>query len=80
MTLEDRRVSPANQAAFNLDFAAWVKSFARRDRRMIGNLAAGGSTFAVAEKFRLSPGRVSQFRRRFEQSWNQFQGTSASNP
>jgi hypothetical protein len=80
MTLEDRRVSPADQAVFNLDFAEWLKSFARRDRRIIRSLVAGEGTFKVAEKFGLSPGRVSQLRRKFEQSWNQFQGTSAPEP
>jgi hypothetical protein len=80
MTLEDRRVSPADQAAFNLDFAAWLKSFTRRDRRIISRLAAGERTSAVAENFALSEGRVSQLRRKFEQSWNQFQGTYESVP
>ena len=75
VAVEDSRVSPADQAAFNLDFRAWLAGLTRRDRRIINRLAAGEGTTAVAERFGLSPGRVSQLRRSFERSWTQFQGT-----
>ena len=73
VAVEDGRVSPADQAAFNLDFRAWLDGFTGRDRRIINRLAAGEGTMAVADRFGLSPGRVSQLRHQFERSWTQFQ-------
>src|ERR1035437_5698793 len=74
MVLETRRVSPADQAAFNLDFQAWLQGWSRRDRQILYHLAAGNGTFAVAARFKISPARVSQLRRRYQESWMQFQG------
>ena len=79
MVLETRRVSPADQAAFNLDFQAWLQGWSRRDRHILFHLAAGNGTFAVAERFKISPARVSQLRRRYEQSWLEFQGMPLAN-
>lgn len=74
LTLATRKVSPADQACFNLDFKAWLKSWPPRDRRIIAMLAGGEPATAVALKFRLSDGRVSQLRRQYQVSWEQFQG------
>ena len=79
MVLETRRVSPADQAAFNLDFQAWLQGWSRRDRQILYHLAAGHGTFGVAERFKISPGRVSQLRRRYERSWLEFQGMPLAN-
>lgn len=75
LLLESRRVSPADQACFNLDFQAWLRTWPSRHRQIIAALAAGHGTLAVARKFGVSEGRVSQLRRRYEASWQQFQGT-----
>ena len=72
--LEDHRVTPAAQAVFNLDFQDWLGTFCSRDRRIINRLAAGESTFAVADRFGVTASRISQLRRRFERSWSAFQG------
>ena len=72
--LEDHRVTPAAQAVFNLDFQHWLGTFCSRDRRIINRLAAGESTFAVADRFGVTASRISQLRRRFERSWAAFQG------
>ena len=74
MVLETRRASPADQAAFNLDFQTWLQSWSRRDRQIIFQLAAGYGTFAVARRFGISPPRVSQLRQKYRKSWMQFQG------
>ena len=79
MVLETRRATPADQAAFNLDFHDWLQTWSRRDRQIIYQLAAGNGTFAVARRFRISPARVSQLRRRYQQSWTQFQGMPVAN-
>ncbi|MGD0461593.1 MAG: helix-turn-helix domain-containing protein [Tepidisphaeraceae bacterium] len=45
-----------------------------RDRKIVYALTSGERTKAVAERFGLSEGRVSQLRRKFEQLWRTFQG------
>ena len=75
--VECRRVAPADLAAFHLDFAQWLGGFAQRDRRIISALASGEATSAVAGRFGLTAGRVSQLRRRYEQDWLTFQGEAA---
>lgn len=79
MVLETRRASPADQAAFNLDFQDWLQTWSRRDRQIIFQLAAGNGTFTVARRFRISPARVSQLRRSYQRSWLQFQGMAVVN-
>ena len=74
--VESRRVTPAEHVAFSLDFAAWLKQWSPRQRKVINALAAGHRAMAVAEKFGVSQGRVSQWRRRYQKSWEIFQGES----
>jgi hypothetical protein len=76
LVLEERGFGPADVAAFNIDFADWLRSRTHRERRIIRRLASGDRTTAVADRFGLSLGRVSQLRRQFEKSWEQF--TSAA--
>lgn len=73
LVLESRHVSPADQACFNLDFAAWLQTWSSRQRQIITALASGQRTLAVARKFGVTEGRVSQLRREFERSWQHFQ-------
>ena len=70
----DRRTSVPDRAAFRIDFARWLKTQGRRDRRIINTLVRGERTRAVAERFDITPGRVSQLRRRFQADWRRFQG------
>jgi hypothetical protein len=74
LVLQDRRVSPADQAAFNLDFQNWLSRWPKFHRRMIGTLAAGHRTSEVARRFKVTAGRVSQLRRQYQRSWEAFQG------
>jgi hypothetical protein len=69
-----RRVPVPDLAAFRIDFTRWLKTFAQRDRRIIAALADGHSGFAVADRFGVSAGRVSQLRRKYERMWALFQG------
>ena len=41
LLLASRKVSPADQACFNLDFATWMKQWPARHRRIINALASG---------------------------------------
>jgi hypothetical protein len=61
------------QAAFRVDFPRWRASLRRRDRKILDALAGGERTADAARRFKLSPGRISQLRREFEQSWREFQ-------
>ena len=76
--VEDKRATPADIAAVRIDFADWLKSLSRRRRRIANLLATGESTAAAAKKFRVTPGRISQIRRKLEQSWRTFQGEETS--
>jgi DNA-binding NarL/FixJ family response regulator len=68
------RADVPDLAAFRVDFDRWFAMFARRDQRIITALASGECTKAVAERFGISPARVSQLRRRYERQWLVFQG------
>ena len=61
------------QAAFRLDFPRWRASLRRRDRRVLDALAGGERTADAARQFGISPARVSQLRREFEEGWWAFQ-------
>lgn len=73
LVVESRKVSPADQACFNLDFAEWLGTRPVRERQIILLLAAGNRTSDVAEKLGVSEARISQLRRTFQESWEQFQ-------
>jgi hypothetical protein len=77
MAIAGRKQSIPDVAAFRIDFARWLKSLTRRDRKIIGAFVSGDGTFAVAGRFGLSPARVSQLRRKYEQEWRVFQGEAA---
>lgn len=72
IVVEDRRAGPAEVACVRLDFMAWLKSLPTRLRRIAKLLANGETTTAVARKFKLSAGRISQLRRKFYFSWLKF--------
>jgi hypothetical protein len=60
------------QVVFRLDFPTWLATLSDRNRRVIDDLMAGEGTGDVARKFGLTPGRVSQLRRQFEDDWTVF--------
>jgi hypothetical protein len=43
-----------------------------RNRRIIDDLMAGECTFEVSQKYGLSPGRISQLRRKLHEDWEEF--------
>jgi hypothetical protein len=69
LVVANRRSSIPDLAAFRIDFADWLRSMTRRDRRIIVALASGEGTAVVAQRFGLTAGRVSQLRRRFQKDW-----------
>jgi DNA-directed RNA polymerase specialized sigma24 family protein len=73
--LTDNTVTPPPEAAaFRIDFPRWLAGQAERDRRLIGEMALGETTSRLARRFGVSPGRVSQKRREYQQDWERFCG------
>jgi hypothetical protein len=72
--IEDKHSGPAVVATTKIDFTEWLKSLPSRVRRIAKLLATGEKTSIVAEKFSLSPGRISQLRKELAQAWKKFQG------
>jgi Mor family transcriptional regulator len=71
--LSDNSITPIpDQAAFRIDWPAWMQTQTERDRRIIDDLMAGERTFEVSRKYGLSPGRISQLRRRLHDDWEEF--------
>lgn len=71
--LADNTQTPVpEQAAFRADFPRWRDSFSDRDREIMDRLMMGERTQDVAREFGISPARVSQLRREFMTSWDQF--------
>ena len=71
---DTRSLTVPEVVAFRLDFADWLKSLKRRDRRIAEFLSLGNRTSDAARKFRVSDGRVSQLRKELADSWSQFVG------
>ena len=61
--------NPADVAAFRIDFAEWLATWQGMKRAILEALAVGDKTGEVAARFNISPGRVSQLRREYEDSW-----------
>ena len=74
IVVEDRHAGPDHVVMVRLDFAAWLASLSRRNRRIAEALAAGERTGDVARRFGLCPARVSQLRSELAESWEEMQG------
>jgi hypothetical protein len=74
LVIADRKADIPALAALRVDFADWLATLNPKDQRIVNRLAAGDRTMQVADRFRLSWGRVSQLRRRYERQWLAFQG------
>ena len=74
LVVEDRHSTPADLAAFRVDFRAWLKTLTRQKRRITLRLCRGESTQTVARLFRLSAGRISQIRSELCEAWHEFHG------
>jgi hypothetical protein len=73
--LHDNTKSPHDEiVCFKLDFTAWLDSLTGRNRDIVEDLMVGERTGAVAHKYGLSAGRISQLRREFCHSWRTFCG------
>ena len=78
IVVEDRNATPADIAATRIDFAAWLETLSKRQRKIAETLAMGETTTCTARKFHVSAGRVSQIRRQLFDCWQEFQGETLS--
>jgi hypothetical protein len=71
---DNTQTAPDEQAAFRLDFPAWLAAQSGRHRRIILDLMAGEGTAEVSRRHGTTPGRISQLRRAYRQDWQAFIG------
>jgi hypothetical protein len=77
---EDNRVGPADEAAFRLDFEAWLAVLPERKRRVAELLAEGHEGVVVANLVGIVPSRVTQLRSELAASWRAYQGQAEGGP
>ena len=77
---EDNRVTPADEAAFRLDFEGWLAVLPERKRRVAELLAEGHEGIIVARTVGIAPSRVTQLRSELAASWRAFQGQAEGGP
>jgi hypothetical protein len=71
--IADQRARPDQLVMARIDFTEWLQTLKPLHRKVAEHLSLGESTHSTARIFNLSPGRISQIRRRLEQSWHSFQ-------
>lgn len=74
----DNRCTPADEACFRLDYAAWLDTLAPRRRRTAELLAAGYGTLEASREVGVSPAAISQARLALSVAWERFQGEGRS--
>ena len=72
--MEDRTVNVADAVQFNMDYAVWYQQHSERDQQIITDLSMGETTNDVAKKYKVSAGLISQYRKRYRNSWDNFIG------
>jgi hypothetical protein len=73
--LPDNRQTPVpEQVAFRCDFPAWLRTSTPRDRRIIEDMSSNERTTNWARRVGVSRGRISQFRRQYQEDWHRFVG------
>ena len=74
IVIEDKHSGPAEVACVRIDFATWLRRLPGRVRKIAKVLATGETTHAVARRFNVSDGRISQIRKELFLAWQRFQG------
>ena len=76
--LQDNHVTPPpDAAAFRIDFPRFLGTLSERDRDLAMYLSLGHSAKKAAERFGLSPGRITQIRQRLCKEWHGMHGEEA---
>jgi hypothetical protein len=77
---EDNKVTPADEAAFRVDFEGWLAGLPGRKRRVAELLAEGHEGVVVARTVGIAPSRVTQLRSELAAGWRAFQGQAEGGP
>ena len=77
---EDNKTTPADEAAFRVDFEGWLAVLPERKRRVAELLAEGHGGVVVARLVGVAPSRVTQLRSELAASWRAFQGQADGGP
>jgi hypothetical protein len=73
--LHDNTQTPVDEAAaFRVDFPEWLGQQSERDRQIIAAMIRDERTRDLAAKYGVTAGRVSQWRREYQENWNHFHG------
>lgn len=79
--LIDNTQSPVpDQVIFRVDFPAWLFRLGDRDSRIVEEMMLRAKTSDLADKFGVSPGRISQLRLELFQSWSTFEEEAGEQP
>lgn len=70
--LARENADPSRIAAFRIDFAEWLEWLPVRMRDIAESLGNGDTTSETAERFQVSPGRISQIRSELSSLWWEF--------
>jgi hypothetical protein len=73
VVIEDRHATPADVAAFRIDFADWLGRLRPQLRAVALVLAVGNTPAEAAEHFQVTRSRISQLRCELRASWQTFQ-------
>jgi hypothetical protein len=73
--LRDNTQSPVpDQAAFRIDYPAWLSQLGQRNREIAEDMALDHGTQELAERHKVSQGRISQLRRELHADYRRFHG------
>jgi hypothetical protein len=73
--LKANTITPVpDQAAFRIDFKEWLRTLTSRERKIVRAMLRDERTLDLSRQFDLSPGRISQMRREFAESWSRYCG------
>ena len=70
--MQDQHASVADAVQMSIDYADWVAKQPARDQAIIRDLPYGYTTGDVASKYGVSAARISQYRKRYANSWDDF--------
>ena len=71
--LKANTITPVpDQAAFRIDFKEWLRTLSSRERKIVRAMLRDERTLDLSRQFDLSPGRISQMRKEFAESWTEY--------
>ena len=76
--IDNRQTPPDEQAAFRIDFPAWLSRFDSRRRAILTDMARGHRTNELADEYGVSAGRICEMRREAAEDWECFHGGQAA--